>query len=219
MCDNTFYDYCAGYVSETTENMMCYFVWNGWLSKDPIGIRGGLNEYGFVGNNPVTHFDAVGLVQGEVKHRPWWTPEVVDATVSGFGEIRAFLSENECECKCVNKVYKLDCRLSINYTIRIAPKNSPKWEKSVPASYPTYPVPDDYTTWPLAKKRKFVENHERKHLAALTEWWSQRIAQLKGLEILQFSSDECKSQQERIVKENERQFRACYNREISHKHW
>ncbi len=190
-----------------------------WLNRDPIEEDGGDNGYGFTENNPVTNFDVLGLVKGEVKHRPWWTPEVVDAAVSGFGEIRAFLSENECKCKCVNNIYKLDCRLSINYTIRIAPKDSPKWEKSVPASYPTYPVPDDYITWSLAKKRKFVENHERKHLAALKAWWTRRIEQLKGLETLQFSSGECENQQERAVRENEKQFRACYNDEVNHKHW
>jgi RHS repeat-associated protein len=190
-----------------------------WLNRDPIGEDGGDNVYGFTGNNPVTDFDVLGLVKGEVKHRPWWTPEVVDATVSGFGEIRAFLSENECRCKCVNNIYKLECRLSINYTIRIEPKDSPKWEKSMPASYPTFPVPNDYKTWPITKKRKFVENHERKHLAALKAWWTRRVEQLKGLETLQFSSGECENQQERAVRENEKQFRACYNDEVNHKHW
>ncbi len=34
-----------------------------WLSRDPIGEEGGNNLYGFVGNNPVNLFDALGLVQ------------------------------------------------------------------------------------------------------------------------------------------------------------
>jgi len=32
-----------------------------WLSRDPIGERGGLNLYGFVGNNPIRWFDLLGL--------------------------------------------------------------------------------------------------------------------------------------------------------------
>ena len=32
-----------------------------WLSNDPIGIKGGLNEYAFVGNNPVNIVDPFGL--------------------------------------------------------------------------------------------------------------------------------------------------------------
>ena len=32
-----------------------------WLSNDPIGINGGLNQYGFCGNNPVMFVDPLGL--------------------------------------------------------------------------------------------------------------------------------------------------------------
>ena len=32
-----------------------------WLSRDPIGERGGLNRYGFIGNTPVSHIDRLGL--------------------------------------------------------------------------------------------------------------------------------------------------------------
>ena len=32
-----------------------------WLSKDPIGISGGLNLYQFCGNNPVNFTDPMGL--------------------------------------------------------------------------------------------------------------------------------------------------------------
>lgn len=39
-----------------------------WLSKDPIGISGGLNQYVFCGNNPVNFTDAFGLCPDV----PWW---------------------------------------------------------------------------------------------------------------------------------------------------
>ena len=32
-----------------------------WLSKDPIGLNGGLNQYGAFGNNPVNFRDPLGL--------------------------------------------------------------------------------------------------------------------------------------------------------------
>jgi len=32
-----------------------------WMTRDPIGERGGLNLYGFVGNNPISRFDPWGL--------------------------------------------------------------------------------------------------------------------------------------------------------------
>ena len=32
-----------------------------WLNRDPIGEEGGVNLYGYVGNNPLTYWDAFGL--------------------------------------------------------------------------------------------------------------------------------------------------------------
>lgn len=45
-------------VSTTTASGVVY-----WLSKDPIGISGGLNLYVFCGNNPVNFVDPMGLYQ------------------------------------------------------------------------------------------------------------------------------------------------------------
>jgi RHS repeat-associated protein len=38
-----------------------------WLNRDPFGEAGGLNLYGFVGNNPVGNVDPYGLAVGD-----WW---------------------------------------------------------------------------------------------------------------------------------------------------
>ena len=38
-----------------------YHPWYGrWISRDPIGIRGGLNEVGFVENDAINYFDVLG---------------------------------------------------------------------------------------------------------------------------------------------------------------
>ena len=36
-----------------------------WLSRDPIAEKGGLNLYGYLGNNPIMYFDPFGLTWGD----------------------------------------------------------------------------------------------------------------------------------------------------------
>ena len=48
-----------------------------WLSKDPIGIHGGLNQYVFCGNNPVMFVDPMGLL--------WSLESVISAVLSVIG--------------------------------------------------------------------------------------------------------------------------------------
>ncbi|MGH7615424.1 MAG: RHS repeat-associated core domain-containing protein [Gemmatimonadales bacterium] len=35
-----------------------------WTQEDPIGVAGGLNLYGYVGNNPLAYTDPFGLKKG-----------------------------------------------------------------------------------------------------------------------------------------------------------
>ena len=52
-----------------------------WLSTDPIGERGGLNLYGFCGNDPINRWDYLGMwtlnfTQGVLNFGAGWTPEL-----------------------------------------------------------------------------------------------------------------------------------------------
>ena len=49
--------YAVMYLARTYEPNMAR-----WLTRDPIGERGGLNLYGFVRNEPISHWDALGFL-------------------------------------------------------------------------------------------------------------------------------------------------------------
>jgi RHS repeat-associated protein len=62
-----------------------------WLNQDPIREAGGLNLYGFVGNNPVSRIDPLGLAWYD--YIPGIGPGI--AQVQGTAAINALLSANE----------------------------------------------------------------------------------------------------------------------------
>lgn len=88
-----------------------------WLSNDPIGISGGLNQYVFCGNNPVNFVDPFGLCRDgdatlsnirtfidtahKVADASWWVPRwYVDVTTelalhSGPGASLDFNSQDD----------------------------------------------------------------------------------------------------------------------------
>jgi RHS repeat-associated protein len=66
-----------------------------WLSRDPIGERGGVNSYAFVGNSPVGEIDLVGWLAASVhsveyrghgsaqKNGTFWQYVEVDSAING----------------------------------------------------------------------------------------------------------------------------------------
>jgi hypothetical protein len=55
-----------------------------FLQRDPIGERGGLNLYGFVGNDPVNRWDALGLFTIVGKAENFSHDEIQKAIADGF---------------------------------------------------------------------------------------------------------------------------------------
>ena len=54
-----------------------------WLNQDPMGVAGGINLYGFVGNNPIGFVDAYGLDWTQWPVVQWW--ERVTRPLIGWG--------------------------------------------------------------------------------------------------------------------------------------
>jgi RHS repeat-associated protein len=65
-----------------------------WLSRDPIGEAGGLNLYGYVGGNPVTLVDPLGLcgeLGGETPAKPGILDGIADGIYSLAGGVYEFV--------------------------------------------------------------------------------------------------------------------------------
>jgi RHS repeat-associated protein len=52
-----------------------------WVNRDPIGEFGGLNLYGYVGNNPINEFDPYGLA---TRGGPYHPPDEVSVRCNRF---------------------------------------------------------------------------------------------------------------------------------------
>ena len=65
-----------------------------WLSRDPIGEAGGINLYGYVGNNPVNYVDELGLAVGD-----WWDfpANYRRAREIGLDELAKHDGHNDCD--------------------------------------------------------------------------------------------------------------------------
>ena len=61
------YYYRARYYSPATHR---------FISEDPIGLAGGINGYGYVGGNPVSRIDPLGLswLDNQGRNPSWWSP-------------------------------------------------------------------------------------------------------------------------------------------------
>jgi RHS repeat-associated protein len=92
-----------------------------WLNHDPIGENGGMNLYGFVGNNPVNRIDLFGLAGAEEEEPVGEiTAEVLNALRLGRyapngvyrsdAEIEAILREYEANTKLREELFEPDFR-------------------------------------------------------------------------------------------------------------
>ena len=71
-----------------------------WLSRDPIGEAGGLNLYGFVGNDPVNRIDPFGL-QGVIG--PSDSPPSFGYSIDVFGNARRTETPQEREARIAER--------------------------------------------------------------------------------------------------------------------
>ena len=100
-----------------------------WPSRDPIGEEGGVNLYGFIGNEPVDNVDLLGLIRivltnpgkasnclgGAISYNPgattckhhWYPDSSKDKEISFIGAMRihgydckVIPSPDKCTCEC-----------------------------------------------------------------------------------------------------------------------
>ena len=62
-----------------------------WLSKDPIGLGGGLNLYGFCGGDPINYVDLIGLCSDLKTRRPNEMGNYMAGYAAGYSNHPLFL--------------------------------------------------------------------------------------------------------------------------------
>ncbi len=73
-----------------------------WMARDPIGERGGLNLYGFVGNNSVAHIDILGeKILWDLDHcyDPGWETNARTKHFRRVATVSAYLEYPDHTCK------------------------------------------------------------------------------------------------------------------------
>jgi RHS repeat-associated protein len=134
-----------------------------WLNKDPIGKEGGLNEYGFAGNDPVNAIDYLGLKSSvTIKELPvvytdYPLPNFAGDTFDS-GRVTYFPQPptHRIKCSCNKKTGKYELDLTISITL----------ETKIPGPEAKHPQ--------TGKKRtpegiKNSESHEALHRKALVD--------------------------------------------------
>ena len=102
-----------------------------WLSKDPIGEKGGVNLYGFAGNDPVNRWDSLGLkIRSSKNVIDLWIEEIYEVEeieynwgkapkdLLGLGDADIGLTFS---CSCINKTSAgadMSCTLTMRPVIR-----------------------------------------------------------------------------------------------------
>jgi RHS repeat-associated protein len=173
------------------ETQSCYYGYRHyapnfgcWLSRDPIGEDGGLNLYGFAGNDAVNHIDYLGKLKKEFKKLA--EKGMIFSGVFGSVESGIILSY-ECKCK------KIKYDLFFHYTLRMRSKSDIAGWNATPQQYPGEST-ENWGTWAIDQKYAFVRNHEEKHVYWWKVFFDATVSTLENQEGFEFSSDEaCES--------------------------
>ncbi len=167
-----------------------------WVNRDPIGERGGVNVYGFVGNEPVTGIDYLGLFRTE-----WRTVDIREdrnwgaaayASWSGVGRCRRVWFSGGC--------YRFNAEFIVQPVIRLSVRGSRFWTTTrfVPADLD---IRDAWVANPTyAARRPLAIFHEQKHIADFRVWYGEMVGYLRSQHGQVFGTRQvCESKVEEIA--------------------
>ena len=174
-----------------------------WPSRDPIGERGGVSLYGFVGNNPINYVDRSGLVSAWIKfthiikERNWSAGTSTPSVLSTLGiKIEAgaynYVDDNGLDVSALDavKTTSFDVK-SVKYnveTVRNPSVDVSLWkERGKPALPPFWRSPGkshcvQCARWTLnLQADEVVENGGESNVAHVVDWALSKVPLEAGM--------------------------------------
>jgi len=132
-----------------------------FISEDPIGFQGGMNLYGYVGNNPAKYIDPFGLVTGGFITKTVYIPskDLVRMKMSPGGAIDVKF-KIRCTCKCTKGLWSPSIHAEV-ITIKYIPQRGD----------------DVYQKGrPMPKSPEESLSHEKGHEKLWGMWYARLVA-------------------------------------------
>lgn len=157
-----------------------------WISRDPIGERGGYNLTGFDGCDPIGSIDPLGLFTGSFIQNPTSETAADDSFTAGVAQGGCGSCYSKCKLFPPGLFWWMPCKLTTVERIFIPPSDSSYWRTTVPLD-PV--VARGWGRKDYGARKAVVLKHEQGHVEDAKRWHSQWAALYQQYELIYWETE------------------------------